>query len=106
MSYGVSTKKLKTIVINQYDGQNATILPPVLMLLKRIQKKSWQLINDLTARKQRNECSIKKIVCDGKDVTKDSEISDAFNTYFTSIGAELASNIRTKPQCYFLYSSN
>ena len=58
-------------------------------------KKNWQLINDLTARKQRNECNIKKIVCDGKDVTKDSEISDAFNTYFTSIGAELASNIRT-----------
>ena len=58
-------------------------------------KKIWQLINDLTARKQRNECNIKKIVCDGKDVTKDSEISDAFNTYFTSIGAELASNIRT-----------
>ena len=54
-----------------------------------------QLINDLTARKQRNECNIKKIVCDVKDVTKDSEISDAFNTYFTSIGAELASNIRT-----------
>ena len=58
-------------------------------------KKNWQFINDLTARKQRNECNIKKIVCDGKDVTKDSEISDAFNTYFTSIGAELASNIRT-----------
>ena len=94
MSYGVSTKKLETIVIIQYDGQNATILPPVLMLLKRIQKKSWQLINDLTARKQRNECNIKKIVCDGKEVTNDSEISDAFNTYFTSIGAELASNIR------------
>ena len=79
ISYGVSTKKLETIVIIQYDGQNATILPPVLMLLKRIQKK----------------CNIKKIVCDGKDVTEDSEISDAFNTYFTSIGAELASNIRT-----------
>ena len=25
-------------------------------------KKTWQLINDLTARKQRNECNIKKIV--------------------------------------------
>ena len=46
-------------------------------------KRIWQLINDLTARKQRNECNIQKIVCDGKDVTKDSEISDAFNTYFT-----------------------
>ena len=51
------------------------------------------MINDLTAHKQRNECNIKKIVCAGKDVTKDSEISDAFNTYFTSIGAELPSNI-------------
>ena len=55
----------------------------------------YEMINDLTAGKQRNECNIKKIVCAGEDVTKDSEISDAFNIYFSSIGAELASNIRT-----------
>ena len=53
------------------------------------------MINDLTACKQRNECNIKKIVCDGKEVTKDSDILDAFNAYFTSVGAELASKIRT-----------
>ena len=32
-------------------------------------------------------------MCDGKEVTKDSEISDAFNTYFTTIGSKLASKI-------------
>ena len=32
-------------------------------------------------------------MCDGEEVTKDSDISDAFNNYFSAIGSKLASKI-------------
>ena len=47
----------------------------------------------MTVHKQRNECKIIKIVSVGKEVTNDSDISQAFNAYFTSIGVELVAKL-------------
>ena len=44
-------------------------------------KKSWKLINDLSFRKIRNECNVKKVNIDGNEVNSAPDISDAFNTY-------------------------
>ena len=56
-------------------------------------KKSWKLINDLSSRKIRNECNVKKVNINGNEVNSAPDISDAFNTYFTTIGSNLASKI-------------
>ena len=52
------------------------------------------MINDLSSRKIRNECNVKKVNIDGNEVNNSApDISDAFNTYFTTIGSNLASKI-------------
>ena len=56
-------------------------------------RKTWRLVNDLNSRKVSDVTSVKKVNLDGNEITNAAEISDAFNSYFTSIGEKLANKI-------------
>ncbi|CAB4033111.1 Hypothetical predicted protein [Paramuricea clavata] len=56
-------------------------------------RKTWRLVNDLNCRKVSDVTSVKKVNLDGNEITNAAEISDAFNSYFTSIGEKLANKI-------------
>ena len=55
-------------------------------------KKTWNIINDITSRKQRN-CQIKEIKQNGISITQSGELSEAFNDHFATIGSKLADKI-------------
>ena len=55
--------------------------------------KTWKLINELSSRKVSEVSGVKKINLDCNDITNSADISDAFNSYFTSIGESLANKI-------------
>ena len=56
-------------------------------------RKTWRLVNDLNSRKESDVTNVKKVNLDGNEITNAAEISDAFNSYFTSIGEKLANKI-------------
>ncbi len=56
-------------------------------------KKTWRLINDLTSRKMNKAASVKEVNFEGSTLTDPADISEAFNSYFTSIGDKLANEI-------------
>ena len=56
-------------------------------------RKTWRLVNDLNSRKVSDVTNVKKVNLDGNEITNAAEISDAFNSYFTSIGEKLANKI-------------
>ena len=53
---------------------------------------TWQIIHDLTSRKVAN-LSIREINLNGTSISESSELSNAFNDHFSSIGPKLASDI-------------
>ena len=52
-------------------------------------KKLWQLINSKVNKKQKKFVKINKIVVDNKKVTKDLEMANSFNEYFSKIGNDI-----------------
>lgn len=55
-------------------------------------RKTWQTINELTSRKL-NTTFIKELKIDGTSLSQPSQISNAFNEYFATIGPKLAHEI-------------
>ena len=55
-------------------------------------RKTWQIINDLTSRKAVNS-SIREINLNVISISKSSDLSNAFNDHFSSIGPKLANDI-------------
>ncbi len=66
-------------------------------------KKTWKLINDLSSR---NSCKAKKIsevIVEEQSITSPTEMSEAFNNYFASVGKNLADEIpssENEPEVY------
>jgi hypothetical protein len=56
-------------------------------------KKTWRLINELSSRKANATTNVKTIKHDEAEITNSADIANAFNTYFTTIGDNLANNI-------------
>ena len=54
--------------------------------------KTWQIINDLTSHKAANP-SIREINLNGISISASSDLSNAFNDHFSSIGPKLANDI-------------
>ena len=54
--------------------------------------KTWQIINDLKSRKAANP-SIREINLNGISISESSDLSNAFNDHFSSIGPKLANEI-------------
>ena len=55
-------------------------------------RKTWQIIHDLTSRKAAN-LSIREINLNGTSISEPSDLSNAFNDHFSSIGPKLANDI-------------
>ena len=55
-------------------------------------RKTWQIIHDLTSRKAAN-LSIRGINLNGTSISESSDLSNAFNDHFSSIGPKLANDI-------------
>ena len=55
-------------------------------------RKTWQTINDLTSRKAVHS-SIREINLKGTFISESSDLSNAFNDHFSSIGSKLANDI-------------
>ena len=55
-------------------------------------RKTWQAFNELTCRKT-DKLSIKEVKVDGVSLFKSSDVSNAFNNHFASVGPKLGSKI-------------
>ncbi len=56
-------------------------------------KKTWRLINELSSRKVHKFANVKSIKQDDAEITHSYDIANAFNTYFTTIGDSVASEL-------------
>jgi hypothetical protein len=94
MKFGYNIRKLEMKLTTLLGRLNITILSLILRLHENFQGiKTWSLVNDLNSRKVSDVTSVKKVNLDGYEITNAAEISDAFNSYFTSIGEKLANKI-------------
>ena len=60
---------------------------------------TWKVINNITKRNKQNT-QIESIKIDNDELTDSAEIANAFNMYFTNIGPDLASKIKSN-DCHF-----
>ena len=61
--------------------------------LKNNMKKTWQFINDILHKKKNSKSYPDHFNANGITITEPTEIANGFNSFFTNIGEELASNI-------------
>jgi hypothetical protein len=54
-------------------------------------KTCWQIVNDLTSRKSKSVC--RELNLNGNSISNPSDLSNAFNEHFSTIGPKLASDI-------------
>lgn len=59
-------------------------------------RKMWELINDLSKNKIKESLGPEKLITDTGTITDGKEICEEFNSYFSSIGKTLASEIPSK----------
>ena len=59
---------------------------------KNDSRRTWQTINELTSRKS-NTPSIKELIVNGVSINKTTDLANAFNEHFSSIGPKLANEI-------------
>lgn len=60
---------------------------------KKDTKKLWQEINKIMGKEKPAQCQVEYILNQGGKITNKLEISNYFNNYFCSVGADLASNV-------------
>lgn len=66
-------------------------------------KKMWEIINSLALNKNKDSCAPPKLMSSSRLITEGTEICNLFNSFFTSIGMELANKI---PYNYHINSGN
>ena len=59
---------------------------------KNDSRRTWKTINELTSRKS-NTPSIKELIVNGVSINKTTDLANAFNEHFSSIGPKLANKI-------------
>ena len=59
---------------------------------KNDSRRTWQTINELTSRKS-NTPSIKELIINGVSVSKSTDLANAFNEHFSTVGPKLANQI-------------
>ena len=59
---------------------------------KNDSRRTWQTINELTSRKS-NTSSIKELIVNGVSINKTTDLANAFNEHFSTIGPKLANEI-------------
>ena len=66
-------------------------------------KNTWKLLNDLTFRKRNKNRSPTEIEINGITTQDSTEISEAFSSYFSSVGSNLESQISHSNTSLLLY---
>ena len=56
-------------------------------------KKTWKLINELNSRNRKKTNNVSEIKIGGEVITSPMEMAEAFNSYFTNVGVNLAAKI-------------
>ena len=59
---------------------------------KNDSRRTWQTINELTSRKS-NTPSIKELIVNGVSINKSTDLANAFNEHFSTVGPKLANQI-------------
>ena len=59
---------------------------------KNDSRRTWQTINELTSRKS-NTPSIKELIINGVSINKSTDLANAFNEHFSTVGPKLANQI-------------
>lgn len=70
---------------------------------KKDQRKTWNLLNELTSRKANKTTIVNELKYNDKTIASSNEIANTFNEYFTEIGATLARSIPAtsiRPESY------
>lgn len=73
-------------------------------------KKLWELINSLALNKNKESSAPPKLISDSELVTDGNKICDLFNAFFSSVGANLASqisgNYHSNTDSHFIVDNN
>ena len=62
----------------------------------------WKVYSELIGKGRKNSNRVDKLVVDGKEATSDKDIADMFNSYFSSIGSNLANKF-PQTNCFVDY---
>lgn len=93
-NYRNRLNKLKIILKKSYYEQKFTILKGNI-------KQTWELINDIVQRKNKEPVNITEFKENNKDVTDSKQIVNKFNNYFANVGSDLASKIKVDTNLTF-----
>ena len=85
-------KKLRNTTNNSIKASKASYYFNVFSQSKGNSRKTWQTINDLTFRRT-NNTTVKELKLNGSIISNSSELSNAFNDHFSTIGPRLANEI-------------
>ena len=85
-------KKLRNTINNNIKTSKASYHSHAFSQSKGNSRKTWQSINDLTSRRTNNR-TVKELTLNGSIISNYSELSNAFNDHFSTIGPRRANEI-------------
>ena len=85
-------KRSRNLVNSEIKNAKALYYANALHENKNNLKKTWNIINELTSRKQYNS-HVSELKVNGSSITNPQELSNEFNDYFVNIGPKLADKI-------------
>ena len=85
-------KKLRNTINNNIKTSKASYYSNAFSQSKGNSRKTWQTINELTSRRT-NNTTVKELKLNGSIFSNSSELSNAFNDHFSTIGPRLANEI-------------
>lgn len=85
-------KKLRNIINNDIKISKASYYSNAFIQSKGNPRKTWQTFNELTSRRV-NNTTVKELKLNDTIISNSSELSDAFNDHFSTIGPRLANEI-------------
>ena len=81
-------RKLRNTINNNIKISKASYYSNAFSQSKGNSRKTWQTINDLTSRRTSNT-TVKELKLNGSIISNASELSNAFNDHFSTIGPRL-----------------
>ena len=86
-------KRYKQILGNIVHRAQREYYDNILSDRQTYAKNAWKIINETTGKKSKKSTLIEHIVYDGQQRTTNQDIANAFNDYFSTVGAKLAQQI-------------
>ena len=84
--------KLTVWLRSQNVSQRNPLLQTIIYEHKNDSRRTWQTINELKSRKS-NTPSTKELIVSGVSINKTTDLANAFNEHFSTIGPKLANEI-------------